>query len=260
MAYKSNSVYSTIAKDLREKIATNQFEVGALIPTEQRLQEQYSASRTTIRAAIEVLQKEGLLSRKQGRGTVVVSKQAVQQLQHISCFTEALHEKGIRTETGLITIRKVAANPIVAGKLQIPSGTTIYAMQRTKLADGKVFGFLNTRVVADFVPDLDKYAEQIREQGFYETLESVYKLEIQSAVETISVHMSSAFENEVFEMVESVPLFQNERVTMLSSGKIFEYVTTYVRTENFEYRVVLQGRKKRENASANKVENGQPRS
>lgn len=259
MAYKRTPAYLRIAEDLRGKITTNQYEVGALIPPEQKLQEQYSASRTTIRNAIDVLESEGLISRKQGRGTVVVSRYAVQQLKYISCFTDALHEKGIKTETGMINIRKITPNPVIASRLQIPTSSFIYAMQRTKLAEGKVFGFLNTRIVAEIVPDLDKYSDSIRENGFYETLERIYKLEIHSAVETISVHMSSVFENEIFEIDEFVPLFQNERTTKLSNGRIFEYVTTYVRTENFEYRVALQGRKKPDSSSMDRTEeNHQP--
>jgi GntR family transcriptional regulator len=254
MSYRSTPAYLRIAEDLKEKITTDQYGVGGLIPPEQKLQEQYSTSRTTIRNAIDVLEKEGLLSRKQGRGTVVVSRYAVQQLKYISCFTDALHEKGIKTETGLINIRRIPANSIAAGKLQIPINSFIYLMQRTKLAEGRVFGFLNTRVVAELVPDLERHADLIREEGFYETLEKIYKLEIHTAVETISVHMSSDFENEIFEIDGSVPLFQNERITKLNNGRIFEYATTYVRTENFEYRVALQGRRKPESGSLDRQE------
>jgi GntR family transcriptional regulator len=242
------AIYKRILEDLKQRIVSDEYRLGSLLPTEQKLQEAYSTSRTTIRNAIKILETEGLVSRQQGRGTILISRPTTQRLNNISSFSETLREKGLRAETGLLTVRMGKPNPLAAKRLEVPEDRLIYTIQRTKLVDGKVIGFLNNRILSDIVPDLDTHTEYLREHGLYETLESIYGLELLSAIETISVHMSSHFENDVFEVNEPIPLFHIERITKLKDGRIFEYVTTHVRTEYFEYRVVLNSRKNKQQA------------
>ena len=71
-------LYYQVKESLLEKIKSNQFKVGDLIPSESELQEEYNVSRITIRRAIQELVQEGHLHTVQGRGTFV-SKPKVSQ-------------------------------------------------------------------------------------------------------------------------------------------------------------------------------------
>ena len=61
-------LYYQVKESLLEKIKSNQFKVGDLIPSESELQEEYNVSRITIRRAIQELVQEGHLYTRQGRG------------------------------------------------------------------------------------------------------------------------------------------------------------------------------------------------
>lgn len=248
MSTKNLPTYQEIVIDFKEKIHSGYYRVGDLLPTEQELQSEYATSRTTIRNAISVLENEGYVSRQQGRGTMLLSRRPIQNLNYISSFTETLKERGYTAETGLLSIRKTHPSPMVASKLEISMEEYIYSIQRTKLVDGKVIGFLNNRILAEIAPNLEEKVDYLRDHGLYETLEKLYNLHLQSAVENISVHMSSHFENEIFEISDSVPLLKSERITQLEDRRIFEYVTTYVLTENYEYQVYLVGRTRFKNS------------
>ena len=67
-------LYKEVASDLRNKILAEEFSLGAFLPSEDILQEEYHVSRGTLREGIRLLQEEGLLLRMQGRGTVVINK------------------------------------------------------------------------------------------------------------------------------------------------------------------------------------------
>lgn len=56
---------------IREKIASNEWEIGSQIPTELQLIELFGISRATLRQAIANLVNEGLLEKLQGKGTFV---------------------------------------------------------------------------------------------------------------------------------------------------------------------------------------------
>ncbi len=71
--------YLLIAADLRSKIEAGKMRPGAQLPPEKNLQDKYGklsgvVSRNTVRSAIEMLVREGLLEKRRGQGTFIVGK------------------------------------------------------------------------------------------------------------------------------------------------------------------------------------------
>ncbi len=64
-------LYLQIASTLRRRIETGQWQLGDQISTIPDLEREFGVARVTIRQAIDILDKEGLISRQQGRGTFV---------------------------------------------------------------------------------------------------------------------------------------------------------------------------------------------
>ncbi|WP_296234478.1 GntR family transcriptional regulator [Pseudomonas sp. UBA4617] len=63
--------YARVAKDLMQGITSGRYPVGSLLPTELELCDLYSVSRHTVRAAIDQLLDQGLVSRRKRVGTRV---------------------------------------------------------------------------------------------------------------------------------------------------------------------------------------------
>ena len=68
--------YLQIAADLRSKIEAGKMRPGTQLPPEKNLQDEYgnltgTVSRNTVRDAIELLVREGLLEKRRGRGTFI---------------------------------------------------------------------------------------------------------------------------------------------------------------------------------------------
>ena len=66
----SRTLYEQLTLELRESLLSS-FRVGEKIPTEDELVKRYKTSRSTVRRAIKDLVDEGLLMRRQGKGTFV---------------------------------------------------------------------------------------------------------------------------------------------------------------------------------------------
>ncbi|SIS99088.1 GntR family transcriptional regulator [Paracoccus saliphilus] len=72
---KSNvSRYIQLANLFRQRIVTGEWEVGARIPTVKDLAEQCGVATMTIRQALDLLEKEGLIERYRAKGTFVVER------------------------------------------------------------------------------------------------------------------------------------------------------------------------------------------
>ncbi len=74
--YNLLPIYVRVADDLRAKLGHPPFDYGAQLPGEIDLAKAYNLSRGTIRAALDILAKEGLISRQPGRGTLILSPDA----------------------------------------------------------------------------------------------------------------------------------------------------------------------------------------
>ncbi|WP_176012451.1 substrate-binding domain-containing protein [Victivallis sp. Marseille-Q1083] len=74
--------YMQVYLDLKEKIAQDIYPLHSKIPVEQELIVQYGVSITTLRKAIEMLSRDGLLKKRAGLGTFVVGSVPLEHPQH----------------------------------------------------------------------------------------------------------------------------------------------------------------------------------
>ena len=70
------TAYSRIAGSVRERVLSGNWQPGHQLPTERELCKEYGTSRITIRRALQILEQERLLDRRQGVGTFVNSTAA----------------------------------------------------------------------------------------------------------------------------------------------------------------------------------------
>lgn len=64
------NTYQRIAEDLRQRITTGTLESGSFLPTERELQEEFAASRSTVRRALAFLVESGFAQSVPNRGVV----------------------------------------------------------------------------------------------------------------------------------------------------------------------------------------------
>ena len=69
-------LYAQIEQALRESIVSGERPVGSLLPAETDLCAHFNVSRYTVREALRRLTETGLVARRQGAGTVVMSNQS----------------------------------------------------------------------------------------------------------------------------------------------------------------------------------------
>jgi|WetSurMetagenome_2_1015567.scaffolds.fasta_scaffold118212_2 GntR family transcriptional regulator len=63
--------YVQVAETIRSRIITNRYKQGDLIPSYPELEEEFKVSNITVRKAVEILSKDGIVNHKRGIGTEV---------------------------------------------------------------------------------------------------------------------------------------------------------------------------------------------
>lgn len=92
-----------IADDLRRAIASGELAEGAKLPSERVLATQYQTARNTVRAAVQQLNEEGLVTVQHGRGAFVRRKRKLLR------FGGARYSHRLREDTGLSPYRAEVA-------------------------------------------------------------------------------------------------------------------------------------------------------
>lgn len=68
-------LYNEIALNIRREIESGRFSERGYLPQERALAEQFSVSRNTVRLALDILQKEKLIRKVQGRGNMLTERE-----------------------------------------------------------------------------------------------------------------------------------------------------------------------------------------
>jgi GntR family transcriptional regulator len=128
-----------VVKDLRQAIRDGAFGVNGQLPSEPALSQQLGVSRPTVRQAISVLEQEGMLVRRHGLGTFVMSD--VVGLSNIlnanGGIGDMIRSAGMVPGTKRTLVRTATASQRDASKLNIDVGAVVAVVERTRTADGR---------------------------------------------------------------------------------------------------------------------------
>ena len=231
-------LYYRLREALRERMASGELPVGSLLPTEQEISEQYGVSRTTVRQAILGLVQEGLVTRKQGKGTFVAAPKIEEELGLLVGFTERMEARGLRPAAQTLSTEVVALDSREAALLDLPEGSKAYRIVRLRLANDEPM----TLETALFPHDIGLRVAQanLDEVGYYPLLEQHHGILLGEAVQTIEARPSTAEEADRLHLRRRATVVVMERVTSDTSGRRIELVRGVFRADRFRYRVHLR--------------------
>ncbi|MFJ9726144.1 GntR family transcriptional regulator [Streptomyces sp. NPDC101209] len=103
------TAYEQVADDLRKKIASGALKAGQRLDGNAKMADRYGVAAMTIRAALDVLRREGLIVSQQGRGTFVAvdsgqdasseeAEEMVDELSEIKAALELINSRLDRLE------------------------------------------------------------------------------------------------------------------------------------------------------------------
>ncbi|MFR6103144.1 MAG: GntR family transcriptional regulator [Christensenellales bacterium] len=89
-------LYQQVEEMLRRKIQTGEYQPSMRLPSEAELAAQFGVSTITVKKAVLNLVEQGLLKRKQGKGTFVVFPKQNRDLRQVVSFSESCRLNGTK--------------------------------------------------------------------------------------------------------------------------------------------------------------------
>lgn len=130
-------LYEQIALKIKEDIEKGILSAQKRLPTEGQLAEQYNVSRITVRRAISELVEQGLVNRKQGKGTFICAPKMHKSFKRSGIgFTEMCEENGQKASSKVLEAEMFVPNdPQTIEWLGLEKGEEALRILRVRLAD-----------------------------------------------------------------------------------------------------------------------------
>lgn len=229
-------LYSQVLGVLRQRIADGIYGVDDQIPPEDQLAAEFDVSRATVRQAVGELVREGLVDRKQGRGTFVLPT-AHRYGQRLNGSLSTILAQTKTSQATRIDVDRSAQVPArIAEALQLDEPiATVF--RRPRAVKGQIWSY-----TVNYLPDhFGKFVtrENLRAKGMIGVLES-HGVHCASARQIIRAHLADVEVCRHMEMDFAGAVLYAERVVLSVDEEPVQFVTTWYRADMFEYEVHLK--------------------
>lgn len=129
--FSTRPLYLQVKDMLIQRIVAGAWKPGAAIPNEIELSRELGISVGTVRKALDEMEHERLISRRQGRGTFVIDQSSN---EHAVRFSNVRDPDGIRIAGDIdsCTVVAATANDVEAHHLQLRKGEPIFRVHRVR--------------------------------------------------------------------------------------------------------------------------------
>lgn len=225
-------LYQQLYEALRGDIRSGRFKPGDLLPAESELAERFKVSSITIRQALDMLHKEGLIYRQRGRGTFVAHPRLDQNLMRIVSFTQDMPTRGFTPSSQVLGSSLIPAPREIAEKLLIEPGEELARIERLRLADDEPMSVEESHLIHRFCPGIlqkDDYAVH----SLREALERHYGIRTARARQTIRAVPAPARLARPLSVRPKATLLYIERVTYSQDDVPIEFLRIYYRGDRY---------------------------
>jgi DNA-binding GntR family transcriptional regulator len=211
-------LYHQLARLLEASIQSGEIAKGEFLNNELELVELWQVSRPTVRRAIQDLVDTGLVVRRRGVGTQVVSDQIRRPVQLTSLY-EDLKTQGRTPKTKVLVHARRRADPAVAKALNIAKGSEIIYIERVRSAGNTGLAILRNTLLLEAAGAIT--TQQLETSGLYELLRSK-GVRPRVADEIIGAKLASVDEAAALGLKAGAALVTMHRVMQDDTGRTVE--------------------------------------
>lgn len=230
-------LYSQLVGIVKRNITAGTLCPGELLPSEAELCKTFNVSRSTVRQAIGSLEAEGLVVRKQGRGTFVAEPKMRRKTENVYSFTSEISSMGLTPSSTLIDFEIMYPTPDIMKVLELTApDASVYRFTRIRNVNGEPL-ILETSFYPQYIyPKLTR--ELLKTHSFYSLL---YEVGIAPA-SAVDSYEAIVLGREEAEMLGTKPgncAFYVQRRTRTETGMIYEYTQSKIRADRVTLDIFL---------------------
>ncbi len=229
--------YFQLAETLRQQIkdaaASGQ---AMLLASEHELADRHQISRATVRHALDLLEREGLIYKARGKGTFIAKARAKYELTWLVPTTEDILRRGWKPGTQVISTQRLNPVPSIATALELGDGDEVLEIHRLRTADGEPICLQWSYLPARLCPDLP---EQDLTASLTHLLEERYGIRLWTAHSILRARLVQPVEAKVLQVPRNSPVIYIEQNTFTPEGHAVEFLKSVWRSDRYDFVVNL---------------------
>ena len=217
--FSTRPLYLQVRDALASRIAMAEWKPNAAIPNEGDLAREFGVSSGTMRKALDLMEGERLLTRRQGRGTFVNDQSSDELAERYSNIRTADGER-ITGEVNVVSMIQGSANAAECGRLRLRPDDKVWRIRGVRLHKGDPFMVEDVVLPAALFPDLD---EQKELPGRIVVLAQQYGILLGKGDERVAIGAASPEVAEMLAVNAGVPILLLDRLVHDLSGRAVEW-------------------------------------
>ena len=227
-------VYLQMRELIRSRIAEGIYQPGGSIPSENELAAEFEINRLTVRSGVDILVKEGLLKRVQGKGVYVTGGKIEQDVGELKGFTSTLQESRRKSGKKILARKVRPAGIKYASIFGIDPGDPVYYIRRLCSADGEPVFLEEIYIPQAAAPRLDGVDLSVF------SLREAFQLlnvELKSGFQTLDITRIGTQEARILDTEDNRNVFLVRYTSTNSRDQVVEYGKCYIRGDKFSFKV-----------------------
>jgi GntR family transcriptional regulator len=228
-------LYQQIQALLMRSLSAGEWKAGEALPAEPELAQRFKVSQGTVRKALDALTADGLLVRRQGKGTFVATHAEAQvQYRFLRLMPEAGPREAMRRR--FLELKRLRAPADVARALELKSGDGVLQLRRLLLSGDTPVVLDDIWLPARLFKGLTAERLQAYRGPMYGLFEAEFGVQMIRAEERIRAVAAEATDAALLGCAPGAPLLLVERRSLTYADRPVEWRRGLYRTEGHYYR------------------------
>lgn len=227
-------LYYQLKEILQNKIQDGEWKPGEQIPTEEIIQKEYGLSRTTVRQALQEMERAGQVTRQAGRGTFVSQAKVQEGTESFNLTASEILDQGIELTWKVLSMEWVAAPEDVAQYLHCSFRENIFCLRRFRLANDLPIGYTVSYVSPEFSNGLD--LSLAAEGGSMNYIKGI-NLDLCSAERIVEAVPAGPETAKFLNIDRGLPVLSLIRLLCSPGGRPVEFFHGIYRGDRFRYHI-----------------------
>ena len=223
--------YHRIAETLTDRIRRGELPAGARLDNQRQLAKSFGVTLMTLRQALELLEREHLITRRHGLGTFVAAPSIDYDILQLRRFAGDLSAKGEHVATRLLGTRFAAADPRVAEALRLPARPRVLVLERLRLVDDHPMSLQRSFLPPPLGDEVVR--ADLALTPLHQVLEFKLGVVVTRASETVSAVRLGRREARELGCPAGAPAFESERISYDASGTPVVFDRVFIPGDRF---------------------------
>jgi len=216
-------LYIQIKDYVREKIEIGELKTGDKIPSEELLCEKFNVSKITVIRALRDLVNEGIIFRKQGKGSFVKEPSYKEDLSKLANFKNIDTWSRGKAEHKILKWHTIKPPKEIRNRMKLTKEDKVLEIVRLRFFKEEPVAFERTYIPDNLIPSLEEKRESFEKKFVYDIFKTIPQVSPERSQIFIKPLLADEFYAKTFKIAIGNPLLLWDRTTFSKDKKVIEF-------------------------------------